>query len=105
MNRRGMAVNGRSVLMLGLSYKRGTGDAREAPSIRVAHLLGQLGADVRAADPFVKDEHVPAGVTRVAGDADDMRAADAIDRQDASRTLERLAALSAGEALATGASA
>jgi UDP-N-acetyl-D-glucosamine dehydrogenase len=78
LNRRGMALNGRRILLLGLSYKRGTGDAREAPSIKVAQLLTQLGAEVRGADPFVKDEHVPPTVTRVPGTEDDMRDADAV---------------------------
>ena len=31
LNRRGRAVNGSRILLLGLAYKRNTGDAREAP--------------------------------------------------------------------------
>jgi UDP-N-acetyl-D-glucosamine dehydrogenase len=78
LNRRGVAVNGRVVLLLGLAYKRGTGDAREAPSLRIAELLQRLGADVRAADPYVLDDHVPPGVTRVIGSPADYSEADAI---------------------------
>ena len=47
------AVNGSRILLLGLAYKRNTGDARESPAIVVAERLLALGADVRAADPHV----------------------------------------------------
>ena len=57
LNRRGRAVNGSRILLLGLAYKKNTGDARESPAVRVAHLLAAMGADVRAADPHVT--HVP----------------------------------------------
>ena len=52
-NKRGRPVSGSRVLLLGLAYKKNTGDARESPAIRVAQLLKQMGADVRAADPHV----------------------------------------------------
>src|SRR3954451_18074491 len=78
LNRRGMAVQGRRILLLGLAYKRNTGDARESPSWHIARQLLALGADVRAADPHVDDSHVPAGVTRVAGSTEEAAAADAV---------------------------
>jgi nucleotide sugar dehydrogenase len=65
LNRRGLAVRDRRVLLLGLAYKRNTGDARESPSQPIARQLVALGAEVLAADPHVADHHVPAGVTRV----------------------------------------
>jgi UDP-N-acetyl-D-glucosamine dehydrogenase len=65
LNRRQLPVNGQRILLLGLSYKRNTGDARETPSRPIARQLVELGADVLAADPHVPDELVPEGVTRV----------------------------------------
>ena len=78
LNRRGMAVNGRRVLLLGLSYKRNTGDARESPSQPIARQLLQLGAIVQAADPFVEANRVPSGVEHVELDAEVLAAADAV---------------------------
>jgi UDP-N-acetyl-D-glucosamine dehydrogenase len=54
-NKRGRAVKGSRVLLLGLAYKKNTGDARESPAVRVAQLLQGMGADVRAADPYVAE--------------------------------------------------
>jgi UDP-N-acetyl-D-glucosamine dehydrogenase len=78
LNRRGLAVNGRRVLLLGLSYKRNTGDARESPSQPIARQLLQLGAHVLAADPFVDAARVPAGVEHVDLDAAALASADAV---------------------------
>jgi UDP-N-acetyl-D-glucosamine dehydrogenase len=52
-NRMGRAVNGSRILLLGLAYKRNTGDAREAPGTVIAQLLATLGADVVVADPHL----------------------------------------------------
>ena len=52
-NRMGRSINGSRVLLLGLAYKRNTGDAREAPGTVIARLLVALGADVRVADPHL----------------------------------------------------
>lgn len=67
LNERGLSVKGRRILLLGLAYKKNTGDARESPSRRVAELLVAQGAIVQAADPYVVDvdASVPAGVVRV----------------------------------------
>lgn len=51
LNRERKAVNGSTVLLLGLAYKKGTSDARESPSVRVMELLASRGADVRVTDP------------------------------------------------------
>ncbi len=53
LNERRRPVNGSRILLLGLAYKKNTGDARESPAIRVALLLAGMGADIRAADPHV----------------------------------------------------
>jgi UDP-N-acetyl-D-glucosamine dehydrogenase len=79
LNRRRKAVNGSTVLLLGLAYKKNTGDARESPARRVASLLLDMGAEVRAADPHVvEDGHVDQRVRRVALDAEQVAAADAV---------------------------
>jgi len=52
-NNRGLAVRGARILLLGLAYKKNTGDARESPAVRVAQLLTTMGAQLRAADPHV----------------------------------------------------
>jgi UDP-N-acetyl-D-glucosamine dehydrogenase len=79
LNARRRSVNGARVLLLGLAYKRNTGDARESPSIRVAELLLALGADVRAADPHVV-EPIPVDdrLVRVEVSAAELAAADAV---------------------------
>ncbi|MCT2589586.1 nucleotide sugar dehydrogenase [Streptomyces sp. N2-109] len=79
LNARRLPVNGSRVLLLGLSYKPNTGDVREAPSLRVADLLLELGAQVRAADPHVVERGPLAdGVTRVDFTEDELRSADAV---------------------------
>jgi UDP-N-acetyl-D-glucosamine dehydrogenase len=79
LNTRRLAVNGSTVLLLGLAYKKNSGDARESPARRVASLLLDMGAEVRAADPHVvEDAHIDRRVVRVALTADQVAAADAV---------------------------
>ncbi|MFE5854114.1 nucleotide sugar dehydrogenase [Streptomyces sp. NPDC056500] len=60
LNERRRSVKGSRVLLLGLAYKKNTGDARETPTARVAELLTRMGAEVRAADPHVAvGAHIP----------------------------------------------
>jgi UDP-N-acetyl-D-glucosamine dehydrogenase len=78
-NTRGMAVRGSRVLLLGLAYKAGTSDIRESPSVRVAELLLDLGAEVRGADPHVVDViNVDARLMRVEATAEEVAASDAV---------------------------
>src|ERR1700722_464213 len=58
LNREKRSVNGSRVLLLGLAYKRNTGDIRESPGMVIAQYLAELGAHVRVVDP-----HVPPGGT------------------------------------------
>lgn len=69
LNTDSKALRGSRVLLLGLSYKRDTGDVRESPSLHVAELLRQQGARVAAADHHVADHLWPEGVERVELDA------------------------------------
>jgi len=78
-NERGRAVRGARVLLLGLAYKKNTGDARESPAVRVAQLLGAMGADLRAADPHVVEGTAVDGlVTRVEFTPGELADADAV---------------------------
>ncbi|GAA4686313.1 nucleotide sugar dehydrogenase [Streptomyces chumphonensis] len=78
-NTRRMAVRGSRVLLLGLAYKANTSDARESPSVRVAELLLDLGAEVRGADPHVVDDiHINTPLTRVIATAEEIAASDAV---------------------------
>jgi UDP-N-acetyl-D-glucosamine dehydrogenase len=78
-NRDRRAVADSRILLLGLAYKKNTGDARESPATRVAELLVGMEAKVRAADPHVV-EVVPAiaDVPRVELTAEEIAAADAV---------------------------
>jgi UDP-N-acetyl-D-glucosamine dehydrogenase len=77
-NRRGLAVQGRRVLVLGMAYKKNTGDARESPALEVLRQLVTMGADVAVTDPFVEDRFVPSDVERVDCTPEEIAAADAI---------------------------
>lgn len=77
LNRRELAIRGQRIVLLGLAYKRNTGDARESPSIPITRQLVHLGADVVAVDPFVADAHVPTGVSRATLTAQLLRSASA----------------------------
>jgi UDP-N-acetyl-D-glucosamine dehydrogenase len=79
LNEKKRAVNGSTVLLLGLAYKRNSGDARESPARRVASLLLDMGAEVRAADPHVvEDAYVDQRVVRVALTEQQVAEADAV---------------------------
>jgi UDP-N-acetyl-D-glucosamine dehydrogenase len=53
LNREGRPLKGSRVLVLGLSYKAGTSDWRESPSLAVVERLQALGADVQACEPYL----------------------------------------------------
>jgi UDP-N-acetyl-D-glucosamine dehydrogenase len=76
LNRERRSVNGSRVLLLGLAYKRNTGDIRESPGMVIAQSLSTLGADVRVVDPYV-----PPGATslhQVELTVDEVQQADAV---------------------------
>jgi UDP-N-acetyl-D-glucosamine dehydrogenase len=78
LNKRKLPVHGRRILVLGLAYKRNTGDARESPSLPVCRTLVTLGAEVRVADPHVPEHQFPSGVHRVEYSKEEIAAADAV---------------------------
>jgi UDP-N-acetyl-D-glucosamine dehydrogenase len=76
LNREKRSVNGSRMLLLGLAYKRNTGDIRESPGMVIAQSLSALGADVRVTDPYV-----PSGSTtlhQVELTVDEVQHADAV---------------------------
>jgi UDP-N-acetyl-D-glucosamine dehydrogenase len=79
LNSRGMPVKGTRILLLGLAYKKNTGDARESPAVRVGELLASMGAEVRAADPHVVEATaIDQVATRVDPVPEEIAAADAV---------------------------
>jgi UDP-N-acetyl-D-glucosamine dehydrogenase len=68
LNREKRSVNGSRVLLLGLAYKRNTGDIRESPGIVIAQSLSALGADVRVADPYVPSGSIALHQVDLTGD-------------------------------------
>ncbi|MFS2242853.1 nucleotide sugar dehydrogenase [Microbacterium sp. OR16] len=70
------ALNGARVLIIGLSYKKNTGDVREAPGLRLLPLLQQRGATLIAADPHVVEHRWPMDVERVDLSQDILNSAD-----------------------------
>jgi len=69
-------LNGSRVLIIGLSYKKNTGDVREAPALRLLPLLQERGADLAAVDPHVVDHRWPLGVHRAELSAESLQWAD-----------------------------
>ncbi len=53
LNDDGKAVKGSSVVVLGVSYKTGVADLREAPALKIIKHLRALGADVSYHDPLI----------------------------------------------------
>ncbi|MFP5255273.1 MAG: nucleotide sugar dehydrogenase [Acidimicrobiia bacterium] len=78
LNREAKAVRGSRILLLGVSFKKNVGDCREAPSRRIARLLADMGADLRAVDPHVALAEFPPGTTPVALSEAELAAADAV---------------------------
>jgi UDP-N-acetyl-D-glucosamine dehydrogenase len=55
LNDAGKPVRGARVLIVGVSYKAGVGDLREAPALKIVELLRARGADVAYHDPHVPE--------------------------------------------------
>ncbi|MFD6892524.1 nucleotide sugar dehydrogenase [Streptomyces sp. NPDC059957] len=79
LNSKRRSVNGSRILLLGLAYKKNTGDARESPAVRVSQLLLDMGAKVRAADHHVVESvKVDARLSRVEVTRKELAAADVV---------------------------
>lgn len=55
LNQAGKPVNGSKILILGASYKAGSGDIRESPALKIMRLLAALDADLSYHDPYVPE--------------------------------------------------
>jgi len=64
LNDEGKSVRGARVALVGLAYKKNSGDVRESPSMRIAHLLLEMGADLVGIDPHVEGHRWPSSVER-----------------------------------------
>lgn len=53
LGRRGKALNGSNVLVLGVAYKKDIDDLRESPSLTIIELLQRAGAQVEYNDPYI----------------------------------------------------
>ncbi len=78
LNRKQKAFNGSRILLLGLAYKKNTGDARESPAMHVAERLAATGATVCAVDGHVLERQIPASVQRVELTDEEVAAADLV---------------------------
>ena len=56
LNKLEKPVNGRKIVVLGLSYKKNVGDFRNAPSEIIIKELKELGAEIYAYDPYINKE-------------------------------------------------
>jgi UDPglucose 6-dehydrogenase len=70
-------LRGKTVALLGLSFKPNTDDMRDAPSLVLASRLLAEGADVRAYDPVAKPHELLRGVTLCSSTLDAVEGADA----------------------------
>jgi UDP-N-acetyl-D-glucosamine dehydrogenase len=57
LNTRRKAINGSSILILGVAYKRDIDDMRESPALDIMGLLLARGAKIAYADPYVPEVH------------------------------------------------
>jgi UDP-N-acetyl-D-glucosamine dehydrogenase len=53
LNQRNKSINGSSVLVLGIAYKKNVDDVRESPSVLLMERLRDLGARIAYSDPHV----------------------------------------------------
>lgn len=78
LNKRGRALRGSRVLMIGFSYKRDTGDLRESPAEPLARLLTTHGADLRVVEPHLALGSIPVNAAVVDLCRDEVQAADVV---------------------------
>jgi UDP-N-acetyl-D-glucosamine dehydrogenase len=78
LNQRKLALNGSRVLLIGLAYKKNTGDARESPARVVAERLLSLGAQVHAVDPHLLTDTIDGRIALTEATVEEAQAADAV---------------------------
>lgn len=65
LNKYKKSLNGSTVLIVGVAYKKDSGDHRESPAIKIVTLLKQYGANVIAADTHVPEHQWLRDIERV----------------------------------------
>lgn len=78
LNKRGQALRGSRVLMIGFAYKRDSGDLRESPAEPLARLLSAHGADLRVVEPHLALASIPVDATIVDLSKEEIQAADVV---------------------------
>ncbi len=68
LNDNKMAINGSTVLMLGVTYKPNIADERESPAVPLAKRLRALGAELSYHDPHVRQWRAMSDVERAGDD-------------------------------------
>jgi nucleotide sugar dehydrogenase len=77
LNKQGKALKGTRIALVGLAYKKNSGDIREAPALRLIDLLLEYGAMVVAIDDHVEPHRWPADTERAGSVAEALKLADA----------------------------
>jgi UDP-N-acetyl-D-glucosamine dehydrogenase len=79
---RGTTLHGARILVLGVAYKRDTGDIRESPALRILSILARRGAVVSYHDPHVprlgRSRHYQFDLESTALTPESLRAVDAV---------------------------
>jgi UDP-N-acetyl-D-glucosamine dehydrogenase len=78
LNEQRKSVNGSSILVLGVTYKRNTSDLRESPALDIIKILQDKGATVSFYDTFVAELQNLDGATHVALEKEAIQAADCV---------------------------
>lgn len=66
LNAEKRALNGARIALIGLAYKKNSGDIRESPALRLIDLLDEYGAELVGVDGHVEGHRWPSAVQRVA---------------------------------------